>query len=334
MGSRPIGKDISVPAITPDGAGSLPTSQTEPLVSIGVPLYNAEKYLRVALDSMLAQTFRDIEIVISDNGSTDATLDICREYQARDPRVRYVHVDVNRGLVWNHLRVQDLARGRYFMFGPQDDWMAPEYVERCVAALDADPGLAYVYSEALVMDEDGTLLGREITRQRVTDPSPSKRFWDVLIVKGGVNFYGMTRLELRKRIGRWKPVPRGERIVLAELALWGRFQLIPGDLYFRRVHANQFTTNRRSRRVEARVLDPSRQGWRSTVPVLLAEYVLRLCAGGHARTAQPSRAGSRPHRGSSLGGVTRSRPAASRSQGAQGRDRHGRARSGPSRGPR
>jgi glycosyltransferase involved in cell wall biosynthesis len=266
---------ITVPATAPDDDAESPKDERPaPVVSIGVPVYNAEKYLRVALDSMVAQTFRDIEIVISDNGSTDGTLEICREYQARDPRIRYVHNDVNRGLVWNHLRVQDLARGKYFMFGPQDDWIAPEYVERCVATLEADPGIAYVYSEALVMDEDGTMIGREITRQRV-DSSPSTRFWDVLVVKGGVNFYGMTRLDLRRRIGRWKPLPRGERIVLAEMALWGRFKLLPGDLYFRRVHPNQFTTSRKNRRVESLQLDPNRSGgWRSTVPVILIEYVL------------------------------------------------------------
>ena len=250
-------------------------SRPDPIVSIGVPVYNAEKYLRASLDSLLAQTFRDFEIVISDNGSTDATLEICREYAERDPRVRYVHNDVNRGLVWNHLRVQDLARGRFFMFGPQDDWFAPEYVEHCVAALEADPGVSYVYSQALVMDESGARIGREITRQRVSDPSPSTRFWDFLVVKGGINFYGMARLDLRRRIGRWKPLPRGERILIAELALWGRFEVLPGDLYFRRIHPDQFVTNRKSRRLESMVLDPSRgRGWRSSVPVLIAEYVL------------------------------------------------------------
>jgi glycosyltransferase involved in cell wall biosynthesis len=278
-----------VPTPNVDVTDTAASSRTDPMVTIGVPLYNAEKYLHVALDSLLAQTFQDVEIVISDNGSTDSTLDICRDYAARDPRVRYVHNDVNRGLVWNHLRVQDLARGRYFMFGPQDDWLAPEYVERCVAVLEADPGVSYVYSEALVMDENGEMIGREITRQRVGDPSPSTRFWDVLVVKGGVNFYGMTRLALRHRIGRWKPLPRGERIVLAEFALWGRFQLLPGDLYFRRVHPNQFTTNRKSRRVEAMVLDPSRgSGWRSSVPVLLAEYVLAYAQGVLRAPLSPS----------------------------------------------
>ena len=249
-------------------------SQPDPIVSIGVPVYNAEKYLRAALDSVLAQTFRDFEVVISDNGSTDSTLEICREYAARDPRVRYVHIDVNRGLIWNHLRVQDLARGRFFMFGPQDDWFAPEYVERCVTALESDPGVAYVFSEAVLVDESGAMIGREITRQRLSDPSPSTRFWDVLVVKGGINPYGMTRLALRTP-APWKPVPRVERIVLAEFALWGRFDLLPGDLYFRRVHPDQFTTNRKSRRLESTGLDPSRgRGWRSSVPVLLAEYVL------------------------------------------------------------
>ena len=262
-------------ATTLNEADAAPSSQTDAIVSIGVPVYNGEKYLRVALDSLLAQTFRDLEIVINDNGSTDATQDICREYLARDGRVRYTRNEVNRGLVWNHLRVQDLARGRYFMFGPQDDWMAPEYVDRCVAVLEADPDVAYVYAESILIDEDGETIGREIARQRLDHPSPSTRFWDVLVVRGGINFYGMTRRQLRDRIGRWKPLPRGERIVMAELALWGRFELLTDDLYFRRIHAGQFTTSRKDRRLETLALDPTKgRGWRNSVPILLTEYVL------------------------------------------------------------
>ena len=151
-----------MPTSIVDEAHASGGSRTHPIVSIGVPLYNAENYLCAALDSLLAQTFRDFEIVISDNGSTDSTLEICRRVCGAGPAgpVRAQRTSIARSS-WNHLRVQDLARGRFFMFGPQDDWFAPEYVERCVAALEADPGVSYVFSEALVMDESGALIGRE-----------------------------------------------------------------------------------------------------------------------------------------------------------------------------
>lgn len=251
-----------------------------PRVTIGVPLYNAAKYLRQALDSLLAQTFTDFEIIISDNGSTDATPDIIQEYIARDPRIRAVRNEVNRGLVWNHLRAESLARGEYFIFGPQDDWFAPTYVEQCVNALDADPELAYVCAETILVDEDGAVIGRDVPRQRFDHRSPSVRFYDMLITRGGINFYGMTRSALRRRIGRWPRVPRGERVVVAELALWGPFRVLEGDHYFRRIHDGQFTVNRRSRRDEMRAVDPERRGrWQTSTPLLIAEYVVAFVLG-------------------------------------------------------
>ena len=87
-----------------------------PTVSIGMPVYNGEKYIREALDSLLAQTFTDFELIISDNASTDDTGVICREYAARDPRVRYVRQSENRGAMANFQPVLDKARDEYFMW--------------------------------------------------------------------------------------------------------------------------------------------------------------------------------------------------------------------------
>ena len=73
-----------------------------PRVSIGLPVYNGEVYLSGALDTLLGQTFTDLELIISDNASTDRTPEICRSYAARDHRVRYIRHEVNRGVPWNH----------------------------------------------------------------------------------------------------------------------------------------------------------------------------------------------------------------------------------------
>ena len=92
-----------------------------PLVSVGLPVYNGERYLREAVDSVLGQTYVNLELVISDNASTDATEAICREYAARDPRVRYHRAERNRGAVWNFNRAFELARGEFFMWQAFDD---------------------------------------------------------------------------------------------------------------------------------------------------------------------------------------------------------------------
>lgn len=261
------------PFPAPDGVTDVPARR--PKVSIGVPVYNGARFLERALDSLLAQTFQDLEIVISDNASTDETEAICRRYAARDPRVRYWRSPTNRGLVWNHRRVLAMATGEYFMFAPHDDWFEPEYVERAAATLDAHPDVSYAIAETILVDEDGVEIGREIARQRFDDPSPSTRLWDILVVQGGINWYGLTRRALMGKIHAYRPLPRGERIVLGELALWGPYHRMDGDLYYRRIHGTQLTSLRFDRRAETRALDPSRTGGlRGTIPVLLAEYIL------------------------------------------------------------
>src|SRR4030066_62015 len=87
-----------------------------PTVSIGMPVYNGEPYIRAALESLLAQTFTDFELIISDNASTDATESICREYAARDSRIDYVRHEKNQGASANFQFVLDQARGEFFIW--------------------------------------------------------------------------------------------------------------------------------------------------------------------------------------------------------------------------
>lgn len=104
-------------------------SQRLPQVSIGMPVYNGEKFIREALDSLLAQTFTDFELIISDNASTDGTEAICREYAARDPRIRYVRQSENRGAIANFQFVLDEAVGEYFMWAAADDVWGERWIE-------------------------------------------------------------------------------------------------------------------------------------------------------------------------------------------------------------
>jgi glycosyltransferase involved in cell wall biosynthesis len=92
-----------------------------PKVSIGMPVFNGEQYIHKALNSLIAQTFTDYELIISDNASTDSTELICREYAAKDNRVRYVRQDSNLGGPANFKFVLDEAVGEYFMWAASDD---------------------------------------------------------------------------------------------------------------------------------------------------------------------------------------------------------------------
>ena len=85
-----------------------------PILSIGLPVYNGAQFLEKALDSLLCQTFRDFELIISDNASTDATEKICKSYAERDSRIHYSRNAENMGAGWNVRRVYLLAQGKYF----------------------------------------------------------------------------------------------------------------------------------------------------------------------------------------------------------------------------
>ena len=108
----------------------------KPLVSVGLAVYNGEAYLSQSLDSLLAQDYENIELIISDNASTDRTGEICHSYASGDDRIRYYRNDQNRGPVWNFNRVFELAWGEYFMWACHDDYWDPQYLRSCIEALE------------------------------------------------------------------------------------------------------------------------------------------------------------------------------------------------------
>lgn len=127
----------------------------EPVVSIGLPVYNRENLIGKTLDSLLAQTYTDFEIIISDNGSTDGTESICRDYARRDARIRYIRQPSNLGLLGNFNFVMKEARGKYFMWTASDDLCEPQFVSALVKCLDDDPELALVMADLKYISESG-----------------------------------------------------------------------------------------------------------------------------------------------------------------------------------
>lgn len=108
-----------------------------PQVTIGMPVYNGAKFIREALDSLLAQTFSNFELIISDNASTDATQAICEEYVCRDLRIRYVRQSENRGAAANFQFVLDEAVGEYFMWAAADDQWDANWLSNLLKNFDA-----------------------------------------------------------------------------------------------------------------------------------------------------------------------------------------------------
>jgi glycosyltransferase involved in cell wall biosynthesis len=213
-----------------------------PKVSLGMPVYNGERFLRETLDSLLAQTYTDFELIISDNGSSDGTESICREYTARDHRVQYYREEVNRGAGWNYDRVVDLARGAYFKWAAHDDLCAPTYLERCVEVLDHDPEVILVYPDDIDIDENGNKVDRKRhshipSSERGSSPDPAQRFRRLVLLDYDCEqVFGLIRLDVLRRTKLILNYTDSDRTLLGELGLYGAFYELPEALFYHRHH--------------------------------------------------------------------------------------------------
>ncbi len=218
-----------------------PGAAPPPPLSIGLPVYNGEAFLAEVLDSLLHQTYGDFELVISDNGSTDATEEICRSYERADARVAYHRNSENRGAAWNYNRVSALARGPCFKWAPADDTYEPEYLQRCMEVMQASaPSVVLVYPWSRVVDERGAeicewehydgletrgLLPHERLTRLVERPPTM-----------GTSVFGVMRTDALRRTRGHGTFLSADYIVLAELALIGEFVEICEHLFVKRFH--------------------------------------------------------------------------------------------------
>lgn len=225
-----------------------------PRVSIGVPVYNGERFLQEVLDNFLGQTFSDLELIVCDNASTDATEAICREAARRDPRVRYHRNEVNLGANPNFNKAFHLSRAPLFKWAAHDDVYDCTYVQSCVAILDANPDVVLAHSATAFIDETGAIFPYEALKEYYVDPytgahqrpdqpsigndsSPAVRLWQVLArARWGSHMFGLMRHEALARTQLLLNFAGSDRAMLAELALLGRFEASPEILFKKRFH--------------------------------------------------------------------------------------------------
>jgi glycosyltransferase involved in cell wall biosynthesis len=224
-------------------------------VSVGLPVFNGQRFLRACLDSLLAQSFPDFELIVSDNASTDGTPDIVAEYAQRDPRVRFECSLKNQGAAWNHARVLRLARGRYFKWCGADDICHPDFLRLCVEALDRSPDAVLAYPKAVVIDDNDEPVMRTSAHLPLESPDVVQRFTALMSAVSITQnpFYGLMR---RHVLGRARPMGAylaSDRCLMAELSLLGPFVLVPEFLMYRRTHAG----NKRNHRELHRFFHPA-----------------------------------------------------------------------------
>ena len=159
------------------GLDSPVENNKSPKVSIGMPVYNGEKFIQRALDSLLNQSFTDFELIISDNASTDDTPTICLEYATKDERIHYYRNDVTIAPIPNFNRVLNYASGQYFMWAAHDDRWAPSFIECLVQSLDINPQAVLAFCRFINIDEDGRLARKFKTNW--ADVFSRSKFWQL-----------------------------------------------------------------------------------------------------------------------------------------------------------
>jgi glycosyltransferase involved in cell wall biosynthesis len=245
MKPMPSAKQIPMHPIPPISShpsdDSTPNRMKIPTVSIGLPVYNGSNYLRDALDSILSQTFNDFELIISDNGSTDDTGEICRSYAEKDSRIRYLRNEENLGAAWNFNRVFHLGRGKYFQWACHDDVWTSTLLERYVQVLDKMSDVVLCYSKTTYIDEHGEPIRKYISRPFFHDKKSHQRFKSFLSYHIHPNecnpVLGLFRASILEKSPLIGSYPASDMILLGDLVLQGEFHEIPEYLFLRRDHA-------------------------------------------------------------------------------------------------
>lgn len=212
---------------------------TKPFVSIGLPIYNGETHLAQTLDSLLAQDYREFELIISDNGSTDGTRRICLTYTEKDHRIQYVRSNKNSGPVWNFNRVFEFSKGDYFMWASDDDYWEPSYIRSCLEAFRKSRDIILVGTmcksinseagDSYFIDEGFSTIGLR----------PRERFvkYKSVIHSGkhiGAIFCGLYKRDALKKVMPPRNVIATDHLMLAELCFLGEFETIQQMLFVKR----------------------------------------------------------------------------------------------------
>jgi glycosyltransferase involved in cell wall biosynthesis len=208
-------------------------------------VYNGERYIEASLNSLLNQTFRNVEIIISDNASTDRTPEICKAYAAQDDRIRYYRNKENLGQTANLNRPIQLAQGKYYRMHHDDDLLEPECIEACVDVLEAEPSVVLCHTQTKIIDDAGELLyPKEPVDYLLRSPCPHERLDKYLRQRfpttpelGLMNaVFGLIRRSVLDKTPLDGPYPHADVIFCGGLTLYGEFHVVPQSLFLRRDH--------------------------------------------------------------------------------------------------
>lgn len=213
------------------------------LVSIGLPVFNGDNYLAEAIESVLGQTYKNFELLISDNASTDKTGEICQRYASQDNRIRYYKNDHNLGANPNFNRLVALASGTFFKWMAHDDLVSPDYLEKAIAKMDSHPDAVVCHTAVKMIDERGN---RICTNENKLQGTASLRVYDrlgalILEDPNCQSVFALFRTNILRRTRLFHIGHNGDRLLMVELALQGPLVHINEPLFWNRIHGERYT---------------------------------------------------------------------------------------------
>ncbi len=232
----------------------MPKRKKSPLVSIGLPVFNGENFIKQAIDSILEQTFTDFELIIVDNASSDKTQQICQEYERKDKRVHYYRNRINFGAVENYNRAVGYSKGEYFKWAAHDDILLPDFLSECVKVLESNPCVALCHTKTRCIDADGILLNIYKYTVKFDFNKPHQRFGEFILKRyiddSWLFIFGLMRTNLLKKTSLQGKYVGSDMNFLAEISLLGQLYTIPKVLFLRRSHSQALSNMVSSKKMD------------------------------------------------------------------------------------
>lgn len=267
-----------------------------PLLSIGLPVYNGENYLEMAIQSIITQSFKDFELILVDNASSDHTADICKKYAQIDDRIEVFRNKENIGAAGNFNIAFNLSRGKYFKWAAHDDILLPGYLEKCINTLETRLDAVLCYPRSGIINglekeeipyEDGLDLQSDFPHMRY------HQFHSLYYP--GMNTYcnpifGIFRSDVLRKTPLIGNYTSSDMVLLGEVTLWGKIVEVDDRLFLRREHSMRSTRVYSDYKTRDEWFDPKKHGriqmstwrwgkeyWKSIVRVPLSGKEKILC---------------------------------------------------------
>lgn len=246
-------------------------------MSIGVPVYDGERYLAEALDSILAQDFGDFELIISDNASSDGTQEICEAYARRDQRIHYSRLPENLGAARNYNRLVEMSNAPLFKWATHDDLIKPTFLSGCVETFRSfsEQPPALVHPRAEFIDENGQVTSSDLDRMRASsDQSWIRAFQTLQAMNMTAPIAGVFHKETLKKTRLIGSFSGSDYVLLLETGLLGKIVQLEGEpLFQRRIHTGMSRKANLSDRDVLSWFDPAARPTLSPRRKLYLEYL-------------------------------------------------------------